>query len=319
MKNLERVYIRLPNWIGDVCMARPAIRAAAASGLTIVACGKPWARALLADLPNVHLLPISGQWREDRRRIKAHLRSYPCSGNSAGLLLPDSLTSALAFRLAGLPCAGYRDDGRSLLLKWPFTKPSEPLHAVQSWYWLTREAFSRWGLTLPQQPADSLALLSDTTAMAAAQTALTQAGVQDVPILIAPTATGQHKGKSKVWQQFDSLTRQLQAQGYTVVMSPPQHEIAQAKENAPTATMLASLDLAAFVALLRQCRLVICNDSGVAHLAALTETPQLTLIGVTNPARTRPWTSHAQLLGTYGHWPSVADVLDAAKPLLRNE
>ncbi len=319
MKNLARVYIRLPNWIGDVCMSRPAVQAAVASGLSIVACGKPWAQALLADMPNLQFVPLSGQWRQDRQRIKAHRRHHPCAGRSAGLLLPDSLTSALAFRLAGLPCAGYRDDGRSLLLKWAFAKADEPMHAVQSWYWLTREAFAQWGYTLAPQAADSLFLDSQAAAMAAAQSALSEAGVQDIPVLIAPTATGQHKGKNKVWPHFDSLTRQLQSQGFTVVMSPPQHEIDQAKANAPSATVISPLDLAAFVALLRQCRLVICNDSGVAHLAALTETPQLTLIGVTDPSRTRPWTSHAQLLGSYGHWPSAADVLEAAKPLLRND
>jgi len=299
-------------------MSRPAIEAALASGLTIVACGKPWAQALVADMPGLQFLALNGQWREDRRRIKAHRRAHPGTGRSVGLLLPDSLTSALAFRLAGLPCAGYRDDGRSLLLKWGFAKPSQTLHAVQSWYWLTRQAFARWGMTLAAQPADSLYLPSSADAIAKAQAALSAAG-PGAPILIAPTATGAHKGKNKVWPHFDSLTRQLQAQGYTVVMSPPPNELAQARANAPSATVLPALDLAAFVALLRQCSLVICNDSGVAHLAALTETPQLTLIGVTNPTRTRPWTPRARLLGEYGHWPSVADVLDTVNQLLRNE
>lgn len=319
MKNLERVYIRLPNWIGDVCMSRPAVEAALASGLTIVACGKPWAQALLADLPGLQFLALSGQWRQDRQRIKAHRSAHPGTGRSVGLLLPDSLTSALAFRLAGLPCAGYRDDGRSLLLKWGFAKPSQTLHAVQSWYWLTREAFARWGVTLAAQPAQSLYLPSNADAVATAQAALSATGASGAPILIAPTATGEHKGRNKVWPHFDELTRQLQAQGYTVVMSPPASEAAQAQANAPSATVLPPLDLGGFVALLRQCSLVICNDSGVAHLAALTETPQLTLIGVTNPTRTRPWTPRAHLLGTYGHWPSVADVLDTVNQLLRNE
>lgn len=319
MKNLERVYIRLPNWIGDVCMSMPSIQAALASGLTVVACGKPWAHALLADLPGLQFLPLSGRWREDRRRIKAHRASHPCSGASVGLLLPDSLTSALAFRLAGLPCAGYRDDGRSLLLRWGFSKPTQALHAVQSWYGLTRAAFAQWGITLPAEPVDALQAPSAAADIEQARNALMQAGITGTPVLIAPTATGEHKGKNKVWPHFDSLTRQLQAQGYTVVMSPPLHEVAQAQANAPTAVLLPPLSLAAFVSLLRQCSLVICNDSGVAHLSALTDTPQITLIGVTDPARTRPWTSRAHLLGTLGHWPSVQDVLDTAHSLLRNE
>ncbi len=319
MKNLERVYIRLPNWIGDVCMSTPALRAALSTGLTVVACGKPWAEALLGDLPQLQFVPMSGQWREDRRRIRSHLHSHPIVGRSVGLLLPDSMTSALAFRLAGLPCAGYRDDGRSLLLKWPVSKPLDPLHAVQSWYRLTREAFGRWGFALPAEPTQSLHMASDTKDVAMAVQVLAQAGVDGSPVLIAPTATGEHKGKNKVWPHFDTLTRQLQAQNLTVVMCPPQAELAQALANAPTATVIPPLNLAAFIALIRQSSLVICNDSGVAHLAALTETPQLTLMGVTDAARTHPWTPRAQILGSYGHWPSVQEVLDAVNHLLRNE
>lgn len=319
MKNLERVYIRLPNWIGDVCMSTPALQAAVSTGLSIVACGKPWARSLLTDMPTLQFLPVSGEWQQDRRQVREHIRRHPVEGRSAGLLLPDSLTSALAFRLAGLTCAGYRDDGRSLLLKWPFSKPGEPMHAVQSWYWLTRQAFAKWGYTLPAQPAQSLHLSSDSDSMAAASDALVQAGAGERPILIAPTATGQHKGKNKVWPHFDALTRRLQAQQYTVAMCPPEAELEQAKANAPTATVIAPLSLSGFVALVRQSSLVICNDSGVAHLASLTDTPQLTLMGVTDAARTHPWTPHAHILGSYGHWPSVEDVLGAVNQLLRNE
>src|SRR5690606_25655908 len=153
------------------------------------------------------------------------------------------------------------DDGRSLLLKWGFTKPSQSLHAVQSWYWLTREAFARWNITLPPEPAQSLYQASDPATLATAQATLATV-TTDRPVLIAPTATGEHKGKNKVWPHFDSLVRQLQGQGYTVIMSPPPNEVAQAKANAPSATVVPPLDLAGFVALIRQCSLVICNDSG---------------------------------------------------------
>lgn len=317
MKNIERVYIRLPNWIGDVCMARPSLLAALGAGPGLVACAKPWAQELLRDIPGLDFVPLSGKWSEDCKRIRAHRKAHPVSGDQAGLLLPDSLTSALAFRLAGLPCAGYRDDGRALLLRWGQSKPQAPLHAVQSWYQLTRDAFARWGITLAAQPAEQTMLEPDPAQTRIAQGAIEPLRTGRPLILIAPTATGQHKGKNKVWPHFGVLTQQLQSQGYTVLMCPPANEVQQARQNAPDALLIPPMALGTFIALIRECALVICNDSGVAHLTALTQTPQLTLIGVTDPQRTRPWTPHATILGQNGQWPSLASVLDCVDQLLR--
>ncbi len=105
-------------------------------------------------------------------------------GRPLGLLLPDSLSSALSFRLAGIACAGYRDDGRSLLLRWPFAKPAGPLHAVQSWYHLTRHALAQWRLPdPPPQRADELgwqvaAAHEDEAARALSQAGLASGGLR---------------------------------------------------------------------------------------------------------------------------------------------
>ncbi|MFP3711876.1 heptosyltransferase, partial [Paraburkholderia sp. SIMBA_009] len=69
-------------------------------------------------------LPMLGKVGPDRATVSAHRRALGAEGRRArGLLLPDSLSSALVFRLAGVPSAGYRDDGRSFLLRWPVAKP----------------------------------------------------------------------------------------------------------------------------------------------------------------------------------------------------
>ena len=127
------------------------------------------------------------------------------------------------FRLAGLPSAGYRDDGRSLPLRWPVDKPDASLHAVESWHYLTRAALTRWDCP-PDRPnlAPTLDLLLTPAHERAADEALAAAGLAGKRfVLIAPTATGLHKGKVKVWPGFDTLTRGLQNQGHTVVMCPP--------------------------------------------------------------------------------------------------
>ncbi len=42
--------------------------------------------------------------------------------------------------------------------------------------------------------------------------------------------------------------------------------------------------------------LLVCNDSGVMHLASLVETPILVIWGATNPKRNGPWTQKAKIL-----------------------
>ncbi|WP_262356629.1 glycosyltransferase family 9 protein, partial [Bordetella pertussis] len=45
-------------------------------------------------------------------------------------------------------------------------------------------------------------------------------------------------------------------------------EVAEARRNAPSATLLPPLGLGAFAALAQRAALVVCNDSGVSHVAA---------------------------------------------------
>jgi len=308
------LHVRLPNWIGDVCMSLPSLDALLATGMPVVVCARPWARALLAAYPLHGFIPMQSGWWKNRQAVRRHLRSVGVGQRHLGLLLPDSLSSALTFRAAGIPAAGYRDDGRSLLLRWPVHKPTGVLHAVASWYFLTHQALTAWRLTTPDSaPPPQLGLRLHAQHHDDAHAVLAAHGLTPGDfILIAPTATGLHRGKVKVWPHFDALTRGLQAAGHTVVMCPPPAEVQAARANAPTALCLPPLDLGAFAALSAMAALVICNDSGVSHLAAAVQARQLTLIGVTNAARTGPWSSQATCLGEDGCWPSVALVLDYA-------
>ncbi|AZY50937.1 glycosyltransferase family 9 protein [Bordetella avium] len=318
MSDLSAIYVRVPNWVGDVCMSLPSLRLLQASGQALVICARPWARDLLDGLPKAGFLPMTGKWRVDRNTVAQHRSALP-SGATRGLLLPDSLSSAAVFRLAGVPSAGYRDDGRSLLLRWPVDKPAAPLHAVQSWYFLTREALGAWGL--PQgaaDPAPSLNLPLTERHQHDCDAALAQAGLQGRDfVLIAPTATGLHRGRVKVWPHFDTLTRSLQAQGHTVVMCPPASEIEEARRNAPTAQLLPPLGLGAFACLTTRASLVICNDSGVSHVAAAAGARELTLFGVTRRERTGPWSDRAVCLGGEDAWPAQNDVERSALALLQ--
>lgn len=301
------VYLRLPNWLGDVCMSLPVLEALLARNYQVIVCARPWAKTLLSGYALHDFIPMTGQWWSDAKAIKQHQKTrLSDSIQKVGLSLPDSLSSALVFKFGGIPAAGYRDDGRSWLLKWPIDKPTHSLHAVESWYFLAYSASKIWQFPIAPQPLASLHL----------------AGVPEADpkkfgldsdkknILIAPTAVGLHKGQIKVWPHYEALTQALIKEGYDVYMCPPPNEVAEAEKNAPSATRLDSLPLLAFAQLCKSVDLVICNDSGVSHMAAAVDAKQITLIGVTDITHTGPWSDQADCLGQNGQWASLDTVLE---------
>lgn len=312
MSTISAIYVRMPNWIGDVCMTLPSLELLLDTGLPVVVCARPWARDLLEAYPLSGFVPMSGTWQHDRASVSAW-RKKNHHTHARGLLLPDSLSSAMVFRFAGIRCAGHRDDGRSLILQWPIAKAKQAMHAVESWHRLSRLALKRWDI-LPAShgvPAFlKLPLSQHHTKDARAlmhKASLKPNGFT----LIAPTAVGLHRGRNKVWDGFDQLTRYLQRQGHTVVMCPPAAEAEQARRNAPTAVCLPPLGLGAFAALTRYASVVVCNDSGVSHIAAAARAHQVTLFGVTAPGRTGPWTDRATCLGSESSWPDLEQVIGA--------
>ncbi len=104
------LYVRLPNWVGDVCMSLPSLDALLATGSPVMVCARAWAQDLLAAYPLAGFIPMRANWRADRAAVHAARRAAG-HRQARALLLPDSLSSALVFRFAGLRCAGYRDDG----------------------------------------------------------------------------------------------------------------------------------------------------------------------------------------------------------------
>jgi len=353
-RSVPPLMVRLPNWVGDVVMCLPALKNLSALGMPMVICGRAWAKPLIQNVQYIKFVTLTGVFWHDVRALRQAVVQ-----NMVGLSFPDSFSSALIFYLTGIPTLGYRDDGRSWLLKWPIEKLSEPLHAVEKWFYLADMGVKTWQqLSNLQNPTYTKASRQDlltkqkinigqvdsrsndinsarsntsnkiqfdelpqsiyislqATQFVQAQLLLKQVHIVNQPyILIAPTATGQHRGQVKIWPHFAQLTRTLQQQGLTVVACPPQHEQAQALEHSPTVTLLQPTDLGTFGALAQVASLVICNDSGVSHIAAAVGANQITLFGVTDPKHTGPWSNGALCLGQTGQWPSLEEVLQAVK------
>lgn len=309
------LYLRLPNWLGDVCMCLPIIEALLTKEqYELVICARPWAKQLLTHYPINYWVKLSGKMTQDAKLLKQHRQRY-AQQTAKGLIIPDSFSSAAIFWWASIPSAGVKDEGRSFFLRWPFDKPSHSLHTVQYWYELAYLCMQRWHTPIEPLTGHQLRLRLPDAPSPAVRAA--QSTPDQPTVLIAPTATGKHKGQIKVWPHFEALTLALQKQGVRVIMCPPANEIEQARANAPSAERIPPLPIDQFALLCRSVAIVICNDSGVSHVAAAAQATQITLFGVTSAKRTGPWSEHAHCLGSEGQWPSLQAVTEQCLNLLQ--
>jgi heptosyltransferase-2 len=228
----------------------------------------------------------------------------------ACLLFPNSWSSAWHAWRAGLNCAGYRGDARALLLRWHWPAPVN-CHVVEHYDRLAYHALQAWGLEAGMPATVKFLDLPITPEQQArAREAVLKAGLRPGEfVLLGPTVTGRHQGRIKAWAHYAELRQALEALGLVVAACPPPNEREATHALDPGLRLIDPLSPAAFVALTRLAGVVISNDSGTAHLAAAAQARQITLFGVTDPARTGPWSDRAIRLGGLGNWPSVQAVI----------
>ena len=282
MRPLERVLVRLPNWLGDVLMARPALHAlrAAHPRAEITACGPG---ALL------ELLAPEGLWRRAEALpgapgLVGRLRA---ARFDAALVLPPSFSSAwLALRSGARLRVGFAHEGRSFLLTRALRRPERgDLHLSREYLQLSA---SLEALEVP------LPLLGvDAGAVREAATLLTRAGLGERPIVIL--GPGAAYGPAKRWstERFAALGRQWAARGLAVLVCGAASERKICEDvSAAIGTQARSLagvtSLPVQAALCARATFTVSNDSGLAHLAAATGAPTVVVFGSTSSAWTTP-------------------------------
>jgi ADP-heptose:LPS heptosyltransferase len=139
-----------------------------------------------------------------------------------------------------------------------------------------------------------------TAGIAAVPTDLRLAEPQDrpAPVLDAVVVHPGASAPARRWpaRRYAVVARQLHAEGYHVVVtgSPSESRLASQVVQAaglPPDRQLGDLDLADLAALVARARLVLCGDTGVAHLATAYGTRSVLLFGPTAPARWGPPTA----------------------------
>ena len=306
---MPNVLCRLPNHVGDCCMTLPALRLLEASGFTPMLTGKRWAEDLMSGM-GWRFDPIEGHVTEDLHRIRYisnHLGPRPL-----GLLFPNSFSSALLFSIGRVRNAGFPTDGRRFLLDKVVEEPGT-MHEVERFFRLAHGAIKAWGGTpawdsVPEELGMRLLARHE----AAARNLMAEHDIPENFALLAPIARGLHHGKEKQWKHFNELCGPLRDMGIEPIVFPSVREEEANHAACPNARILPPTTLGNYAALAKRARIVIANDSGISHVAAAVSANQITLLGVTDPARTRPWNSKAVcLVNNTDGWPSLDEVLSA--------
>lgn len=299
MTHTPSLIVRLPNWVGDVIMALPALHALKACGIELSLVGKPWIVELLAAC-DMSLFPLATGFLAKRNQ----LATIPTAHT---LLLTNSFSSALVAFLANKHVIGYRSDARQALLTSSIKKNSQQ-HEVEVFWTIAKFAANHWfpSLNYAKSIQPSLHLSLKAQWIQQAKQHLFEVKISSPFIVICPAATGKSKqGELKIWPHWTELAYQLREK--TVVVCPGPQEERLCRELLPNAIQLTGLNLSLYAAVLSLSEGVIANDSGPMHLACAVGRPTLGVFGVSSPKRTRPW--GGDYIGSEQGWPTVDEVL----------
>lgn len=289
----ERVYMRLPNWVGDLIMVTPAIRALRRHWpkAHLVAGLRRYGRPVLEGLETVDEL-----WDLDRRdeRIGLGLPRYARRLREGrfdlAIFFTNSLTSALGPALARIPRrVGYRGDWRSPLLtdRAPREDRRAPVPMPRYYLDLVRfigvpEAGAHYDVPVRPEDRESATRL------------LAAAGVKGGRPLAALNP-GAKFGSSKLWplERFAQIgDRLVSERGFEVVVlcAPDEAEIARTiaeRMHSPVASTHASVvPLPALRAVVERLDLLVTTDTGPRHVANGLGVPTVVAMGSTHPTWT---------------------------------
>ncbi len=280
-----------PQWIGDAVMTEPLMRRLAARGERLTVGALPWVAPVYRAMPQVAEViefPFAhgGLQFKARRSLAKQIEGR----FDVAYVLPNSLKSALLPFLASIPRrVGYLGEARVGLLTHRLKNPPKdkrpPMVAFYSA--LSGEA----GIE-----ADRPHLHVDTAQCDAvlAKLGLARGGYY----VFVP---GAEYGPAKRWpvQRYAELAQQLDAP--VIVLgsgkeAPLGTEIVALAAGADCRNLAGTTTLAEAFALIAAARRVISNDTGLMHVAAALDVPQVAIFGSSSPLHTPPLSARAQVL-----------------------
>ena len=295
-----KALIVAPSWIGDTIMAQPLFARLHARhpGLQLDALAPRWVAPVLQRMDEIAEV-IDSPFGHGQISIKARwrlARQLAARGYDAVYVLPNSLKSAIVPFMAGIPQRiGFTGESRYGLINVRHTLDKQALPLMVERFAQLAEAP---GAPLPK-PIFHPKIRSTATDQ---QKTLAELGLAK-PARIAAFCPGAEYGPAKRWPaaHFATLAKKLAAEGYAIWLfgSPKDHAVAEEiVQLAPglCRNLCGATSLGQAVDLLALADLVVCNDSGLMHVAAALGRPLVTLYGSSSPGFTPPLSNQADIL-----------------------
>lgn len=290
MRDVERLVVVAPNWLGDLVMAMPAIadvrRAMPRAQMCVAA--RASVAGLLPFVPGVNETVVF----DAGRRAAAHARALGAGRFDAALLLPNSFRSAwIAWRARIAERWGYRGDGRTLLLTAAIRRPAWPYRQVEYYQRLTQAVGFASGSDIPQ-------FLVPGSVTDSARELLRSRGHDDRDRVVV-LAPGTAQSTSKQWlpEYVSALIALLSRDSVRCVLAGARSDAdvgRRIRESIPEPARSRTIDLIGettieqLVGVLKIADVVVGNDSGATHLAAGLGTRVVATFGPTSERHTWP-------------------------------
>jgi heptosyltransferase-2 len=302
-REVDRVLVLSPNWLGDAIMALPAIgdvRRRFPRARLMVAARRSIA-SLFTMSPHVNeVIPLdwSGGLSAQRSR-RADIAALRSLGAEVAVLLPNSFASAWLVRRARIHERwGYATDLRRPLLSRAVRRPAIRVHQAEYYRRLLK------GLGIENGPLDSQ-LNVPPHALDSARDLLQAAGweARRQYVVMAPGAA---YGGAKRWpaEHFAEVATRLareRAVRCVLVGSAADTLVTRwVRTLVPSDTSAGVLDLAGLTTLdslggvMARASACVSNDSGAMHLAAAVGVPLVALFGPTRERETAPLARHGR-------------------------
>lgn len=281
-------------------LARPLLLALAGQrGAESIRAAAP--EALLGLLAGDQLFGASDPWPArgaDRSQALAHVKAW---GPGTALVLPPSFSSALdAWRSGARVRIGFAGEWRSPLLTISRRRPARGALHLSEEYLALGESLG--AVATPWRP-----LPVSEAARASAAALLRERGLQDSPVAVL--GPGAIYGPAKRWdrERFAELGRRLSSRGLAIAVCGTAAErdacdavatrIAErGAERSRAVSLAGATPLQTLAGLCAKAAVAVCNDSGLAHLAAAVGTHTVVIFGSTSSAWTAPLGSSVRIV-----------------------
>jgi len=308
------ILIIAPNWIGDAVMTQPLLASIKAlypdSIIDVLA--STWVAPIYracSEVSEVIEAPFEHkqlQWGL-RKQIAKQVESKKYQ---ACFVLPNSFKSALIPWLANIPLRiGYRGEMRFGLINVALDNPSKVNRPPMLEHYLALSTLLNDDEVIERQPSVSNELTPrlnvSKKAKQSVERKLQNANINLGSIYVL--CPGAEYGPSKRWptDHFASLATQLVSNNpdhHIILLGSQSDQILSAeiaslaKQNSHIHDWCGNTSLDEAIALIGISKAVISNDSGLMHIAAALQTPQVAIFGSSDPAHTPPLSEKAKVI-----------------------